>query len=84
MSTQNSQAEIYQVVEVNYSDRWLAYRRLQELDIPCHCSANQSLTVALHSPIAAIQLWSINKQLTATRNDLIDWLHCCWQKKLYS
>lgn len=84
MSTTNSQSEINQVVEVNPSDRWSVYRRLQELDIPCKCSTNEPLTVAIHSPLTAVQLWSVNKQQTATRNDLIDWLNHCWQTKLYS
>ena len=84
MSTKNSPSEINQVVEVAPSDRWLVHRRLQELDIPCNCSTNKPLTVELYSPMTAIQVWSVHKQLTATRHDLIDWLNHCWQTKLYS
>ena len=76
------QSESTRVIEVNWADRWLVYHRLQELEIPCQCSSNQPLTVELRSTMSAIQLWSINKQLTETRQDLINWLNHCWNVNL--
>ena len=80
MSINQPQSESKQVIEVNWGDRWFVYHRLQELGIPCQCSSNQPLQVEVHNTISAIQLWSINKQLTGNRQDLINWLKQCWQK----
>jgi hypothetical protein len=65
-------------VSVTRSDRWQAYQRLQELDIACACPVDGSLQVNLNTPLAAIQLWSVVKQLTTSRRDLSDWLKHCW------
>ncbi|MBD2363178.1 hypothetical protein H6G36_18630 [Anabaena minutissima FACHB-250] len=69
-----SQIEQTYVVEVNWLDRWQIYQRLQELDVPCWCEANQPLKVEISSPVAAIQLWSVIRQFTASRQDLISTL----------
>ncbi|MEA5564027.1 MULTISPECIES: Asr1405/Asl0597 family protein [unclassified Anabaena] len=69
-----SQIEQTYVVEVNWLDRWQIYQRLQELDIPCWCEASQPLKVKISSPVAAIQLWSVIRQFTASRQDLISTL----------
>ncbi len=68
-----------QVVDVHWDDRWMLYKRLQELEIICHCSANNPLKVELSTPIAAIQMWSVLKQLSSSREELIDWLNHCWR-----
>jgi len=44
---------------------------LQELDIPCSCATNQPLRVHIADVAAAVQLWSVTKQLTAPRQDLV-------------
>lgn len=67
-------------VSVNRSERWAIYRRLQELQIPCQCSPNQPLRVQLTHTTTAIQLWSVVKQTTAPRHELISWLNRCWKR----
>lgn len=67
------------IVAINRTERWEIYRRLQELQIPCQCSPNQPLRVQLDTCSAAIQLWSVVKQLTSSRSELLDWLKGCWQ-----
>lgn len=80
MSKGNSEPETEQIVAVNQEVRWLVYYRLQQLQIQCHCSSYKPLTIQLHSPLAAIQLWSVVKQTQGNRQELISWLKCCWQK----
>ena len=79
MNSSNPTAETHQVVGVNWADRWQVYQRLQELEIPCQCLANQPLQVQLQNPTAAIQLWSAVRQLTAPRHELVRWLARCWR-----
>lgn len=67
-----------QQVKVNRGEKWQIYYRLQELEIPCQCISNQPLEVTTTTPTAAIQLWSVVKQLTAPRAELINWLERCW------
>ena len=72
-----------QVVEVSPIDRWEVYRRLQELEIPCQCQTNQALTVDIGSIAAAIQLWSVARQLNAKRQDSIEALERCWCRRYH-
>ena len=51
------------------------------LEIECSCQTNQPLRAAPSNPQTAIQLWSVIKQFTANRQELIDWLNQCWQLK---
>lgn len=81
MNINNSEAEIQQVVTVNWAERWSVYYRLQELQIPCKCSTNRPLQVQLDNTKTAIQLWSVAKQFSASRHELVGWLKCCWQIK---
>lgn len=67
-------------IEINHADRWQVYLRLQELDIPCHCSTNQPLRVKVNSPTAALQLWSVVRQVNYSRPHLVKWLTLCWQQ----
>lgn len=70
------------VVEINRADKWQVYMRLQELDIPTWCETNQALTVEVTNATAAIQLWSVVRQLTAKRQDLVLALEQCWQYQI--
>ncbi|MGK7914295.1 MAG: Asr1405/Asl0597 family protein [Prochloraceae cyanobacterium] len=78
MSLTNPKAKISQVVEVNSAARWQVYQRLLELQISCQCLTNKPLQVQLHSTKEAIQLWSVVKHLTASRQELASWLDRCW------
>jgi len=79
MNQPELEVEASEIVEVNTADRWQVYLRLQELEIPCKCAPNQPLTVKVNSPTAAIQLWSIVRQLNAPRKHSVGWLKYCWQ-----
>ena len=68
------------MVKVNWADRWQVYQRLQELGIPCWCATNQPLTVDIAEVAAAVQLWSVVRQLTVSRQELVCLLERCWQK----
>ncbi len=81
MNINNSEGETQQVVTVNRAEKWSIYYRLQELQIPCQCSTDRPLQVQLDSTKTAIQLWSVARQFSASRQELVDWLNCCWQLK---
>ena len=66
-------------VGIKNTERWIIYRRLQELEIPCQCSTNQPLQVELSNPNAIAQLCHVVKQLTAPRSELVKWLDRCWK-----
>lgn len=70
-----------QIVTVEWSERWQVYHRLKALEIECSCCINEPLQVAPNSPQEAIQIWSIVKQVTNNRQELVNWLHKCWQSK---
>ena len=70
-----------QIIEVDWLDRWQVYYRLKDLEIPCSCRSNQPLKASPNHPQAAIQIWSVTRQFTANRQELIDWLNQCWQIK---
>ncbi|MEA5618755.1 hypothetical protein VB711_13035 [Cronbergia sp. UHCC 0137] len=75
----SSDTVLKHIVEVNWADRWQVYQRLRELDIPCYCESNQPLEVEITNPILAVQFWSVLRQFTASRQDLIRNLEQCWQ-----
>lgn len=79
MEPLNCPPEAKHTVAVSWIDRWQVYHRLQELSIPCECSSNQPLQVEIGNATAAVQLWSVTRQLTASRQDLIYILKRCWQ-----
>jgi hypothetical protein len=79
MNLSSSKTEATQDVEISLCDRWQVYRRLQELEIPCQCGTNQPLRYHLKDVAAAIQLWSVVRQLTVERRELASWLERCWQ-----
>ena len=79
MSRFSSKIEADQKIEISWGDRWQVYRRLQELEIPCQCRTNQPLYYQIQDVAAAIQLWSVVRQLTVPRRELASWLEHCWQ-----
>ncbi|MEH1908778.1 Asr1405/Asl0597 family protein [Nostoc sp.] len=81
MKSFSSEIEIKHLVEVNWADRWQVYQRLKELDIPCSCAANQQLKVEIGNPSAAVQLWSVIRQFTVSRQDQILTLERCWYSR---
>lgn len=68
-----------QTVTVKNGDRWQVYYRLQELEIPCKCLPHKPLEVEINHPIAGIQLWSVVRNFSASRSELVDWLNDCWK-----
>lgn len=79
MKPLSRQPEVSEIVEVNWADRWQVYQRLQELAIPCWCATEQPLMVHIADAAHAVQLWSVSRQLTTPRKDLVCWLERCWQ-----
>ncbi|HEY9638729.1 MAG TPA: Asr1405/Asl0597 family protein [Coleofasciculaceae cyanobacterium] len=79
MNPSSSELEASQVIEIAFADRWQVYRRLQELSIPCQCGTNQPLSAQINNVTAAIQLWSVVRQFTAPRRELVYGLEACWQ-----
>jgi hypothetical protein len=74
----DSQTSTAQTVSINRCDRWLAHHRLQELEIPSTCLTDGRLEVEVEHPIAAVQLWSVARHITAPRQQLVYWLERCW------
>lgn len=73
-----TELEVKIVVSVDWTDRWQVCKRLQELELNCSCGMNQPLTVEVSNVTAAIQLWSVVQQYTASRCELIRALERCW------
>ncbi|MEL6494357.1 MAG: Asr1405/Asl0597 family protein [Cyanobacteria bacterium J06623_7] len=68
-----------EAIAVKWAYRWDVFRRLQALEIECQCSTNEPLLVNLDTPTTLVQIWSVVRQSTAQRHELIDWLNDCWQ-----
>lgn len=66
------------IIDTAWGDRWQIYHRLQELDISCKCSTGNPLTVAVETPTAAIQVWSVARQPLLARSQMVDWLNRCF------
>lgn len=81
MNRSSSKLEVNQEIEINWADRWQVYRRLQELGIPCQCETNQPLRYQIEDVAAAIQVWSVIRQLTVPRRELAYWLEECWRMR---
>ncbi|HEY9668683.1 MAG TPA: Asr1405/Asl0597 family protein [Coleofasciculaceae cyanobacterium] len=79
MNSSSSKLEADQIIKINKSERWIVYRRLQELEIPCRCGTNQPLSYQINDVTSAIQVWSVVRQLTVPRRELASWLECCWR-----
>lgn len=78
MHLSDLEADATEIIEVPWTDRWQAYQRLQELEIPCWCQTGRPLRVRVIGPTAAVQVSSVLKRLTASRLDLARSLECCW------
>ena len=81
MQSNNQRSRKHEIVTVQSSDKWQIYHRLQALDIFCQCRTNKPLQVKVDDIHAAIQLWSVAKQFTASRGELVHWLNRCWKIK---
>lgn len=75
----SGQTEVSHLVQVNRADRWQVYHRLQELAIPCCCATDQPLMVHINNVTTAVQFWSVLRQFTTSRQDLVCWLERCWR-----
>lgn len=64
-------------VSVPLGDRWQVRDRLQSLEILCHCASDGSLRVAIDSPLAAIQVWSVLSWWGVPRQRQVAWLERC-------
>ena len=82
MSSSKIQPDNSEVVQVNcWADRWQVYRRLQELGIPCSCEVNEPLRVQISNINQDLQLASILKRFTASRQELLNGLEQCWHRQ---
>ncbi|MDB9476718.1 Asr1405/Asl0597 family protein [Dolichospermum circinale] len=79
MKSSSSETDKKHVIDIDWADRWQVYQRLQELDIICICETNQPLIVEINNPTAAIQLWSVIQQFSASRQDLIKNIENSWR-----
>lgn len=75
-------ALVSQVSNISRTDRWMIYRRLQELGISCWCPADGSLWVEIDCAVDVMLLCSTVQQLIASRQELINWLERCWYTEL--
>lgn len=79
LKSSSSETDRKHVIDIDWADRWQVYQRLQELDIICICETNQPLMVEINNPTAAIQLWSVIQQFSASRQDLIENIENSWR-----
>jgi hypothetical protein len=80
--TNETEAPPGQVIAVPKGDRWRIHHRLQELKIPSRCTADGSLRVEIDHAIELLLVYSIHRQFTATRQELVNWLERCWQMQM--
>ncbi|MEL6931151.1 MAG: Asr1405/Asl0597 family protein [Cyanobacteria bacterium J06600_6] len=73
-----------QTIEIDRTESWFAYRRFQDLAIASSISTGQPLRVAVNDPHTAVQVWSVIKQVTGSRSELINWLEHCWEMPIKS
>lgn len=75
-------AQAKTTVEIDRVNRWNVYRRLQELDMVCECGCDRPLTVAIHTPADALQVWSVVQATSQTKQSLADHLERCWKQRI--
>ncbi|HEY9846864.1 MAG TPA: Asr1405/Asl0597 family protein [Candidatus Caenarcaniphilales bacterium] len=80
MNPLDPKSEVNEFIEINQADRWQVCLRLWELAIPCWCEPGRPLRVQINSATAAAQVWSVVRQLTASRPELVSWLERCWHR----
>ncbi|MEM9508589.1 MAG: Asr1405/Asl0597 family protein [Cyanobacteria bacterium P01_E01_bin.35] len=69
----------FQTIEIDRTACWSVYRRFQDLSIESFISTGKPLQVKIDAPQTAVQVWSVIKQVTGSRSELIDWLEHCWE-----
>jgi hypothetical protein len=79
MSIDKLLSEGDRVINLRVAERWEVYHRLQSLQIDCKCSTDQPLQVCVDSPAQLLQVWSVLRQVSASRPSLVSWLETCWQ-----
>ena len=79
MTPNESNLSKYQTIEIDRTNCWSAYHRFQDLAIESCLSTGKPLQVKISDPRTAVQVWSVIKQVTGSRCELIDWLEHCWQ-----
>ncbi|MGD1922415.1 MAG: Asr1405/Asl0597 family protein [Pleurocapsa sp.] len=79
MKPKESNLNKFQIIEIARTESWSAYRRFQDLSIQSSISTGQPLRVEIKDPQTAVQVWSVIKQVTGSRSELIDWLEDCWE-----
>lgn len=67
------------IISVRWDQRWSIYHRLSGLGIRCWCMPYQPLQVEISSPSVAIQIWSVIREATTSRQEQAAWLGQCWQ-----
>lgn len=68
-------------VDLDRVNRWIVYRRLQDLEMACDCGCDRPLTVAIDTPAAALLVWSVVQAVTLSKSALTDHLDRCWQQR---
>lgn len=69
-------------LDIDAIARWNVFHRLQELSIPCHCTCGQPLQVSITTAATALQVWSVVRQFTASRDLAVDHLNRCWKEQI--
>lgn len=82
MTPSNPNLQLGQTFKIQGIDRWQVYRRLDELAVPCWCAPHQPLQVRIDNTTIALQVWSVLKQFTASKQELCEWLEGCWKAPL--
>ena len=70
-------------LELDPIERWNVFSRLRELSIPCDCGYGQPLQVEVVGPTAALQIWSVVRRLTSSREAAVEALENCWKQVAY-
>ena len=79
MSTDKLPSEGEKIFNLSAWDRWQLYHWLPALDIEGKCLFHQPLQVRIHSHAQLLQVWSVLRQVEASRGCLIAWLETRWQ-----
>lgn len=69
------------VTDLDPINRWIVYRRLQDLGLTCRYGRSHPLTVAISTPIDALLVWSVVQTTTQSKPALTDHLDRCWQQR---
>lgn len=74
----NDVSQGFEEIKIDGIDRWQIYFRLQELDIPCHCTSHEPLKVLIKNANSATQVWSVTRHIAMQRQELVQWLENCF------